>query len=42
VTAGVALIVLAVALPVGLIAAAAWAAVRVGTRRRRERLLDMA
>jgi hypothetical protein len=42
VSAGVALIVLAVALPVGLIAAAAWAAVRVGTRRRRERLLDMA
>jgi hypothetical protein len=27
---------------VGLIAAAAWGAVRVGTRRRRERLLDMA
>jgi hypothetical protein len=42
VSAGVALVVLAVAVPVGLIAAAAWAAVRVGTRRRRERLLDMA
>jgi hypothetical protein len=42
VTAGVALIVLAAALPVGLLGAAAWAAVRVGTRRRRERALDMA
>jgi hypothetical protein len=42
VSAGVAVIALAVALPVGLLAAAAWAAVRVGARRRRERALDMA
>jgi Domain of unknown function (DUF4349) len=42
VTAGVLLIALAVALPIGLLGAAAWAAVRAGSRRRRERLLDMA
>jgi hypothetical protein len=35
-------VALAVALPIGLLGGAAWAAVRVGTRRRRERLLDMA
>jgi hypothetical protein len=42
VAAGVALVGAAVAVPVGLLAAAAWAAVRLGARRRRERLLDMA
>jgi uncharacterized protein DUF4349 len=42
VAAGVALVAGAVALPLALLAAAAWAAVRLGARRRRERLLDMA
>jgi Domain of unknown function (DUF4349) len=42
VAAGVAVVAAAVALPLGLLGAGAWAAVRFGSRRRRERLLDMA
>lgn len=42
IAAAVAVVAAAVALPLGLLGVAAWGAVRLGSRRRRERLLDMA
>jgi hypothetical protein len=42
VAVGVALVALAIAVPLGLVIAAAWIAARLATRRRRERALDTA